>query len=142
MTLASEVPGYTTQYEIYQKKMDEYFAKKAGNNPSPMKSDKPKRKKKPRPAWVSSSEARERMLWDKYNLTPGMFNTMLEEQDGGCAICGRESQKGNLHVDHDHDTGKVRGLLCRNCNLALGLMDDDRRRLGAAIRYLTEHINN
>lgn len=44
---------------------------------------------------------------------------MLAEQAGGCAICGAEPKTRRLHVDHDHKTGAVRGLLCYRCNRAL-----------------------
>lgn len=70
---------------------------------------------------------------------------MFHAQNGLCAICldvGR-SEKGDAHtsglvVDHDHETGAVRGLLCSRCNAALGLFDDNRRYLAAAGKYLAE----
>ncbi|MBM3661163.1 MAG: hypothetical protein FJW95_16895 [Actinobacteria bacterium] len=62
---------------------------------------------------------------------------MLEAQGGGCAICGRpEPEGGSLHVDHDHETGAVRGLLCFRCNGALGNLDENVERLADAIAYL------
>lgn len=52
-----------------------------------------------------------------YGLTLEKWNQLLDEQNGGCAICGRiDSGKRKLSVDHDHKTGKVRGLLCQMCN--------------------------
>ena len=65
---------------------------------------------------------------------------MLTAQSGGCAICGRkpEQQKRyqTLHVDHCHETGKVRGLLCDQHNLLLGQFNDDPKLLRRAADYL------
>lgn len=75
----------------------------------------------------------------KYNLTTEEHKKMLETQGFKCAIC-RTSQWGgrhNLpHTDHDHTTGKVRGLLCHRCNHGLGYFGDDPALLEAAIKYL------
>lgn len=58
-------------------------------------------------------------------------------QNGACAICGGTSWGGRLPcVDHDHKTGKVRGLLCNACNLALGYFNDDANALARAAEYL------
>jgi len=74
-----------------------------------------------------------------------MFAALLEKQGGGCAICGRtkvtngrwiSTHAKDLHVDHDHETGQVRGLLCNQCNVSLGLMDDEPDRLIRAAEYL------
>lgn len=59
---------------------------------------------------------------------------LFASSDGRCAICGRA---GALVVDHDHDTGAIRGLLCRNCNTGLGQFGDDPERLRRAAAYLT-----
>lgn len=73
-----------------------------------------------------------------YGLTPDQFATMLADQEGRCAICRADSPggKGGWHVDHDHQTGTVRGLLCHGCNLGLGNFVDDPGRLRAAADYL------
>lgn len=75
-----------------------------------------------------------------YGLSHEQFVAMLDEQDNACAIC-RSTEwpgKGNRpHVDHDHATGEVRGLLCGRCNFGLGQFQDDPARLAAAIKYLT-----
>lgn len=52
----------------------------------------------------------------------------------GCAICGAHPER--LRFDHDHETDEFRGLLCNNCNVAIGMLDDDTDRLEAAISYL------
>lgn len=72
-----------------------------------------------------------------FGLTPEMFQEMLDAQGGGCAICGGLERKGHaLSVDHCHATGKVRGLLCGNCNRGLGLYKDNPERLIKAAEYL------
>lgn len=72
-----------------------------------------------------------------------MYDAMLAAQGGVCAICGRpetrpapNGQPSRLHVDHNHSTGLVRGLLCNNCNQAIGKMGDDPDRLITAAEYL------
>lgn len=77
-----------------------------------------------------------------YNLTIEQDGAMLEKQSGVCAICSKPETKtvnGNivpLAVDHDHNTGVVRGLLCDSCNVGLGRFKDDPALLKAAIAYL------
>lgn len=72
-----------------------------------------------------------------YNLTVQEYDEMLAEQDGGCAICGRPPRPDiSLHVDHDHATGCIRGLLCFRCNNALGDFLDDESLLREAAGYL------
>jgi formate dehydrogenase maturation protein FdhE len=77
----------------------------------------------------------------KYSLPIEQYEELLVKQNGVCAICGSkqtDSKKhGRLCIDHDHETEKIRGLLCSNCNTALGLMKDDITRLARAIEYLT-----
>lgn len=76
-----------------------------------------------------------------YGVTPDQYAGLLLAQDGRCAICatGTPGGRGNWHVDHDHDSGKVRGLLCTNCNVGLGMFKDDIERMRAAIAYLDKH---
>lgn len=71
----------------------------------------------------------------RYGLTEADYDRMLGEQGGACAACkGRSGQR--LQVDHCHETGRIRGLLCGNCNSALGHAKDDIKRLTALISYL------
>jgi hypothetical protein len=75
-----------------------------------------------------------------YGLDPEGYDSLLEKQGGVCAICGEPGQtwaERNLHVDHDHDTNEVRGLLCGRCNVAIGLLGDSVESLSKAIDYLT-----
>lgn len=69
-----------------------------------------------------------------YSMTMDDYEIRVVAQGGRCAIC-RTPEK--LHVDHDHSTGQVRGLLCNNCNRALGLLRDDPDVLARAVLYLT-----
>lgn len=74
-----------------------------------------------------------------YGLSPDRYEELMLAQDGRCAICRSDAWpgKGNRpHVDHDHATGKVRGLLCASCNNGLGRFADDPERLRAAADYL------
>jgi hypothetical protein len=59
---------------------------------------------------------------------------MVVAQDGRCAICGSALEQ--LHVDHDHETGEIRGLLCSNCNVAISQLGDDVETMESAIAYL------
>lgn len=74
----------------------------------------------------------------KYGLEPGEYDRILERQGGGCAICKQPcARERRLSVDHCHSTGRVRGLLCQNCNAAIGMFKDDTALLFRAIDYLT-----
>jgi hypothetical protein len=65
------------------------------------------------------------------------YEEMLERQGGVCAICALPpEQDRKLQVDHCHQTGKVRGLLCMKCNKGIGQLNDDPKRVAAALRYL------
>ena len=78
----------------------------------------------------------------KYNLTPEKYAELLNAQKGVCAICGGVNKKdGNLNIDHDHETGRVRGLLCHNCNSGLGMMKDDPEIMTKATQYIKIHKN-
>ncbi len=71
--------------------------------------------------------------------TPEQYLDLMDEQRERCAICGEKNGDGReLHADHDHATGKIRGLLCFKCNTALGLFRDSPRLLARAIVYLEE----
>lgn len=77
-----------------------------------------------------------------YGLSQADFDAMLEAQNFKCAICETEdSGKRSWHVDHDHETGEVRGLLCLHCNVGLGHFKDRTDLLGKAADYLNYHRN-
>ena len=75
----------------------------------------------------------------QYGMTQNDYDLWFEKQNGVCRICGNAPPDGrNLHVDHDHATGVVRGLLCQTCNSMLGMAQDNVDILAAGIAYLTE----
>ena len=75
----------------------------------------------------------------KYGITLGQYEELKLMQDNKCAICktpSNECSKGILFVDHNHNTGKVRGLLCNKCNAAIGLLNENILLFEAAKSYL------
>lgn len=74
-----------------------------------------------------------------YGITVDVYNKIFEDQQGCCAICGAHSKEftRSLAVDHCHTTGVVRGLLCTNCNTAIGKLKEDPTLFLKAIEYLT-----
>lgn len=82
---------------------------------------------------------RDAVLRYRYGITALHYDLMLVSQGGHCAICPATEPGGYgkfFHVDHDHVTGEVRGLLCHACNLMLGYAKDDEARLEAGVSYL------
>ena len=82
---------------------------------------------------------RERRLRNKYGIPLEEFDALLASQGGGCGICGKTEPGGfanQWHVDHDHETGEVRGLLCMTCNTGCGMFGDDPECMEKAIAYL------
>jgi hypothetical protein len=74
----------------------------------------------------------------KRGITVESYETMRDAQGNTCAICKLPDERGRLCIDHDHVTGKVRGLICRACNLALGYFKDDSARMRTAAKYIEE----
>ena len=75
-------------------------------------------------------------LKSRAGITIDQFNELLKSQNGECAICNIVMIKRRLNVDHCHARGVIRGLLCHNCNLLLGLAHDNIEILKSALRYL------
>lgn len=103
--------------------------------------------------WVKRNKSsfaainRKSNLKRRYGITPEEFDRMLARQKGLCAICGTDKPKGERNtygagpgtgwrIDHDHDSGKLRGILCHRCNAGLGLFEDKTTVLQKAIIYL------
>lgn len=88
---------------------------------------------------------RTRRLQHKYHISDAEYQQLLNAQNGQCSICGQPETRTfrnkvvPLSVDHDHETGKVRGLLCAKCNTILGRAQDDSNHLFATIQYLDEN---
>lgn len=93
-------------------------------------------------------------IYRQYGLTPEEYNEFFDSQNGLCAICHRPydekkrpahlrdfQPKANrkLSVDHCHETGKVRGLLCQRCNTGLGFFSDNLELMRSAVQYLENH---
>ena len=80
-------------------------------------------------------------LHRNFGIDHEQFTSMEAEQGGRCAICNRPPSDGKaLSVDHDHVTNAVRGLLCSNCNFAIGLLGDDPEIVESAAAYLRLHV--
>jgi len=79
-------------------------------------------------------------LKKKYGITSEEFEQILTEQGGVCKVCGGPPHgKGNrYHVDHNHKTGRIRGILCHKCNVALGMVQDSEEHLMKLIKYIQE----
>jgi len=80
----------------------------------------------------------------KYGLTFADYGVILSQQNSRCAVClthFSDAQRGVLFVDHCHKTGKVRGLLCQNCNTAIGLLKDSPLFCTKAAEYLLKSQN-
>jgi hypothetical protein len=95
-------------------------------------------------SWVRANPERQKFhqwkhyLGKKYGVTPADYAALMVAQDGRCAICltSDPAPWDQLSVDHDHETGRVRGLLCMRCNSCLGYVQDSPDLLRKAVRYL------
>lgn len=91
-----------------------------------------------------SASQRERNIFYKYGLALKDYDRVLKEQNNVCKICGKISADvrfGQLVVDHEHSTGKVRGLLCTMCNHGLGMFGDSMETILKAACYLEDSRN-
>lgn len=89
----------------------------------------------------TSAQIRKTNLRKCHGLTLEQYAEMLKQQNERCAICGSTdtgANTNNFAVDHNHETGKIRGLLCKPCNLALGLFKDAETILLKAVYYLQD----
>lgn len=80
--------------------------------------------------------AKNRRLMSAYGLSLKLWNIMFKFQKGKCAICNKKTL--DLVVDHNHDTGEIRGLLCHKCNRGIGHFNDDSKLLMKCINYLND----
>ncbi len=120
---------FCTRRSAYQWRID---------NPEKAKAAEIKNNAKPE-SKVRQREFQWRKNLRNLGMTPDDYAVMLAAQGGGCALCGdihADSLNRRLHVDHDHVTGVVRGILCSSCNLGIGKFEDDPQRLRAAADYL------
>jgi hypothetical protein len=82
---------------------------------------------------------RKSKLKKKYGMSIEDYDIMYAKQNGVCYICNVKHERRPLNVDHCHDTGKIRKLLCDKCNMALGLINDSIELLDKFKKYLKEH---
>ncbi|MGI0010467.1 MAG: endonuclease VII domain-containing protein, partial [Nitrosopumilaceae archaeon] len=76
---------------------------------------------------------------NRYGICENEYKILLELQENKCGICQTENPKGRhkiFHVDHNHNTEMIRGLLCDKCNRGLGFFDDNIKNLNRAVKYL------
>lgn len=94
---------------------------------------------------TSRRYARRAHLKAEYGITLEFYEALLATQNGVCAVCFqvetaiRRGTVKSLDVDHDHETGRIRGLLCSACNTALGLLKDDPLRIESLAAYIKRH---
>ena len=88
-------------------------------------------------------KAHKHHLKRKYGMTPEDFNALFEKQGRVCGICKRPDPESKMGwcTDHNHQTGQVRGILCRGCNYGLGFFYDNPKALRSAIKYLKNPPN-
>lgn len=93
----------------------------------------------------SSSLSKKSFILSKYKLSHVDYNKIIEKQNNTCKICGKsesgmfQGKQKRLSVDHNHKTGKIRGLLCSSCNVGLGVFKDSPELLRNAIKYLDDN---
>lgn len=142
LTYAStQVKGDRVAYspEHYQANKESYATKSLTwrlNNPEKAKANRRRHYLENKEKSLTYST--EYNLKKKYNLTVDEYTTLLKAQKGVCAICGEECTR-RLAVDHNHTTGKVRGLLCNNCNRGIGHLQDNSNLLKKAAEYIDHH---
>jgi hypothetical protein len=88
---------------------------------------------------IARKRQRRTSLIRSYGISVQEYQRLLEHQQGVCAVCRQQCKTyEHLSVDHNHATGKVRGLLCAKCNVALGMLNEDRERIAMLLNYLFE----
>ena len=97
-----------------------------------------KLREKRRQVWRDWNKAKGRYL-GRYGIDIAAYNALLAQQLGLCAICRNPPAKKRLGVDHDHATGRVRGLLCDSCNVGIGRLGDTLAGVERAASYLQAH---
>jgi hypothetical protein len=113
-----------TKHEYYERNKDRIIAKSR------------------RQYGLTKPNVRNNQLKSRYGVTLEFYQELLASQGNKCAICGAEEPegRGGFHLDHDHATGKVRGILCHRCNSALGMARDNPETLDAMAAYLREKM--
>ena len=94
--------------------------------------------------WRKANRERDRQhaskaRWKKLGIDPDVAQVLRqkhEQDNSGCAICSGKPKDGRWHIDHDHKTGRIRGILCARCNIGLGMFLDQPELLTRAAHYL------
>jgi hypothetical protein len=125
--------------ERYRKDPDAAIARtRAWQRDNPERLNAYRRRRRQEPAIQKRERAGH--LRRTFGMSLEDYDELLAAQDGRCAVCGRTPRAGaKLHVDHDHVTGAVRGLLCFSCNASLGHLAEDATRIQRLSRYLDGH---
>jgi predicted RNA-binding Zn-ribbon protein involved in translation (DUF1610 family) len=102
------------------------------------KNNKPMSCDKFKPHNWSGLEREDNIMRKQYGISTQQFAELLEFQGGGCAICAKpiENIRRRMNIDHDHETNKVRGILCTGCNTGIGHLGDNIEGLQKALYYL------
>lgn len=93
---------------------------------------------------INRENYQRRVKYSRYGLTEAEARQMLEDQKSACLVCSAELHFGSrdTHIDHCHDTGEVRGILCRHCNIGIGHFLNDPQRLRWAADYLEARLRS
>jgi hypothetical protein len=113
----------------------EYHKQWAQRNPDKIAKHQEKRRLKEKADPNFKDRKFNALLLRKYKISLSDRENMFNEQQGKCALCYQPEGKFKLHVDHNHQTGKVRGLLCHQCNWYLGKIDKDPLLLNRIEKY-------
>lgn len=143
MTTEEQKTYYREYRRIEREKKAEHFKKYRQENANKFKVYSAKYLASER-GKAAREKLRQKRLEKLYGVTQEIYERLLKEQDGACAICRRPATefKRRLAVDHDHQTNEVRGLLCFTCNTFIGAANDDTDLLGRAIFYLERGNSN
>ena len=144
------IANYTPEeLAIYKAKTSIRNAERYAKNKEKILGYKKKHREKYRDRYIKRAREKRANATEKpfdhlkrdYGLTKEGYLEMLKSQNGVCAICCNPEKKKRLAVDHCHNTGKIRGLLCARCNTSIGRFNDDVELLQKAIDYLKTHAN-
>lgn len=126
------------EQEYYQRNVEKRRAAARAYHAKHRDRINPIQRKRNREAYQRNPDAfRASMLRSRFGLAVDQYNHMVKEQHNRCAICKkRPAPPKRLCVDHCHQTGRIRGLLCSLCNLGIGHMQDDPQIVRAALHYL------
>ena len=131
-------------YDKHLKQTNKEYAKNQADNCKKWKSANKDKIRENSIKYVSNNREKvDKGRWlcrirNAFGLFENEYNNILENQNGKCAIC-KESTSYRLGVDHSHRSGNIRGLLCRKCNLLLGLLDDSIAKAKDVISYLEKY---